>query len=153
MAPAETLTVFLKLLAAGFYGVSSFLIVVVNKSVLTNYRWPGWRAAAAARRAGTGVRAHPGIPSATLPAALARAGGEGGRHNEAGAQGLATRAADSPGTGAAARPRAVAAVTETPGQKFVCVCLVFPLKSHLKDLKPLTRSPRLNFLEKSVAGS
>ncbi|XP_054996810.1 nucleotide sugar transporter SLC35D1 isoform X2 [Sorex araneus] len=40
MAPAETLTVFLKLLAAGFYGVSSFLIVVVNKSVLTNYRFP-----------------------------------------------------------------------------------------------------------------
>lgn len=38
MASAETLTVFLKLLAAGFYGVSSFLIVVVNKSVLTNYR-------------------------------------------------------------------------------------------------------------------
>lgn len=52
MAPAETLTVFLKLLAAGFYGVSSFLIVVVNKSVLTNYRWPGWRAATEARRAG-----------------------------------------------------------------------------------------------------
>lgn len=38
MASAETLTVFLKLLAACFYGVSSFLIVVVNKSVLTNYR-------------------------------------------------------------------------------------------------------------------
>ncbi|XP_018532801.1 UDP-N-acetylglucosamine/UDP-glucose/GDP-mannose transporter [Lates calcarifer] len=32
--------VFLKLLAAGFYGVSSFLIVVVNKSVLTSYRFP-----------------------------------------------------------------------------------------------------------------
>ena len=30
--------VFVKLLAAGFYGVSSFLIVVVNKSVLTSYR-------------------------------------------------------------------------------------------------------------------
>lgn len=29
---------FLKLSAAGFYGVSSFLIVVVNKSVLTSYR-------------------------------------------------------------------------------------------------------------------
>uniref|UniRef100_A0A6Q2ZCI0 Sugar phosphate transporter domain-containing protein n=1 Tax=Esox lucius TaxID=8010 RepID=A0A6Q2ZCI0_ESOLU len=29
--------VFLKLFAAGFYGLSSFLIVVVNKSVLTNY--------------------------------------------------------------------------------------------------------------------
>uniref|UniRef100_A0A3B3C1R7 Solute carrier family 35 member D1a n=1 Tax=Oryzias melastigma TaxID=30732 RepID=A0A3B3C1R7_ORYME len=28
---------FVKLFAAGFYGVSSFLIVVVNKSVLTNY--------------------------------------------------------------------------------------------------------------------
>ncbi|KAM5257130.1 nucleotide sugar transporter SLC35D1 isoform 1-T1 [Ctenodactylus gundi] len=40
MAPAEPLTVFLKLLAAGFYGVSSFLIVVVNKSVLTSYRFP-----------------------------------------------------------------------------------------------------------------
>ncbi|XP_061097810.1 nucleotide sugar transporter SLC35D2-like isoform X1 [Conger conger] len=37
---AETLTVFLKLFAAGFYGLSSFLIVVVNKSVLTNYRFP-----------------------------------------------------------------------------------------------------------------
>lgn len=33
-------TVFLKLLAAGFYGVSSFVIVVVNKSVLTSYRFP-----------------------------------------------------------------------------------------------------------------
>ncbi|KAL0966802.1 hypothetical protein UPYG_G00300310 [Umbra pygmaea] len=31
---------YLKLFAAGFYGVSSFLIVVVNKSVLTNYRFP-----------------------------------------------------------------------------------------------------------------
>uniref|UniRef100_A0A8C4HGA1 Sugar phosphate transporter domain-containing protein n=1 Tax=Dicentrarchus labrax TaxID=13489 RepID=A0A8C4HGA1_DICLA len=30
-------TVFVKLLSAGFYGVSSFLIVVVNKSVLTSY--------------------------------------------------------------------------------------------------------------------
>uniref|UniRef100_UPI004038A03C nucleotide sugar transporter SLC35D2-like n=1 Tax=Callospermophilus lateralis TaxID=76772 RepID=UPI004038A03C len=40
MASAETLTVFLKLLVTGFYGVSSFLIVVVNKSVLTNYRFP-----------------------------------------------------------------------------------------------------------------
>ncbi|XP_019734600.1 UDP-glucuronic acid/UDP-N-acetylgalactosamine transporter-like isoform X2 [Hippocampus comes] len=29
-----------KLLAAGFYGVSSFLIVVVNKSVLSSYRFP-----------------------------------------------------------------------------------------------------------------
>ncbi|KAF5923669.1 hypothetical protein HPG69_011066 [Diceros bicornis minor] len=38
MASAEPLTVLLKLLAAGFYGVSSFLIVVVNKSVLTGYR-------------------------------------------------------------------------------------------------------------------
>ncbi|XP_030647512.1 solute carrier family 35 member D1a [Chanos chanos] len=36
----ERLTLFLKLCAAGFYGVSSFLIVVVNKSVLTNYRFP-----------------------------------------------------------------------------------------------------------------
>ncbi|XP_038650368.1 solute carrier family 35 member D1a [Scyliorhinus canicula] len=38
--PAETLTVFLKLCAAVFYGVSSFIIVVVNKSILTNYRFP-----------------------------------------------------------------------------------------------------------------
>uniref|UniRef100_A0A7N9ARZ6 Solute carrier family 35 member D1 n=1 Tax=Mastacembelus armatus TaxID=205130 RepID=A0A7N9ARZ6_9TELE len=30
----------LRLSAAGFYGVSSFLIVVVNKSVLTSYRFP-----------------------------------------------------------------------------------------------------------------
>uniref|UniRef100_A0A672N410 UDP-N-acetylglucosamine/UDP-glucose/GDP-mannose transporter-like n=1 Tax=Sinocyclocheilus grahami TaxID=75366 RepID=A0A672N410_SINGR len=36
----QTLTVLFKLLAAGFYGISSFLIVVVNKSVLTNYRFP-----------------------------------------------------------------------------------------------------------------
>ncbi|KAM9384764.1 nucleotide sugar transporter SLC35D2-like [Pholidichthys leucotaenia] len=33
-------TLFVKLGAAGFYGVSSFFIVVVNKSVLTNYRFP-----------------------------------------------------------------------------------------------------------------
>ncbi|XP_034743337.1 UDP-N-acetylglucosamine/UDP-glucose/GDP-mannose transporter-like isoform X1 [Etheostoma cragini] len=33
-------TVHRKLLAAAFYGVSSFLIVVVNKSVLSNYRFP-----------------------------------------------------------------------------------------------------------------
>uniref|UniRef100_A0A8C6TGU5 Solute carrier family 35 member D1a n=1 Tax=Neogobius melanostomus TaxID=47308 RepID=A0A8C6TGU5_9GOBI len=32
-------TLFVRLCAAGFYGVSSFLIVVVNKSVLTNYRY------------------------------------------------------------------------------------------------------------------
>lgn len=32
-------SVFAKLLAAGFYGLSSFLIVVVNKSVLTSYRY------------------------------------------------------------------------------------------------------------------
>ncbi|XP_023662203.1 solute carrier family 35 member D1a isoform X3 [Paramormyrops kingsleyae] len=37
---AESLAVVLKLFAAGFYGLSSFLIVVVNKSVLTNYRFP-----------------------------------------------------------------------------------------------------------------
>uniref|UniRef100_A0A8C5QB31 Dynein axonemal intermediate chain 4 n=1 Tax=Leptobrachium leishanense TaxID=445787 RepID=A0A8C5QB31_9ANUR len=37
---AETMTVFIKLLAAAFYGVSSFLIVVVNKSVLTSRRFP-----------------------------------------------------------------------------------------------------------------
>ncbi|XP_069498047.1 nucleotide sugar transporter SLC35D1 [Ambystoma mexicanum] len=37
---AETVTLFLKLFAAVFYGVSSFLIVVVNKSVLTSYRFP-----------------------------------------------------------------------------------------------------------------
>ncbi|XP_053353593.1 solute carrier family 35 member D1a isoform X2 [Clarias gariepinus] len=36
----ETLTLVIKLLAAVFYGVSSFLIVVINKSVLTNYRFP-----------------------------------------------------------------------------------------------------------------
>uniref|UniRef100_UPI0037E89792 nucleotide sugar transporter SLC35D2-like n=1 Tax=Semicossyphus pulcher TaxID=241346 RepID=UPI0037E89792 len=36
----DSSTVFVKLLAAGFYGVSSFLIVVVNKSVLTSYRFP-----------------------------------------------------------------------------------------------------------------
>ncbi|XP_028328271.1 UDP-N-acetylglucosamine/UDP-glucose/GDP-mannose transporter-like [Gouania willdenowi] len=36
----EDRPVFAKLLAAAFYGVSSFLIVVVNKSVLTNYRFP-----------------------------------------------------------------------------------------------------------------
>jgi len=34
----KPLPLFVKLFAAGFYGVSSFLIVVVNKSVLTNYR-------------------------------------------------------------------------------------------------------------------
>ncbi|XP_066547828.1 solute carrier family 35 member D1a isoform X2 [Amia ocellicauda] len=39
MAP-EPFTVFLKLSAAVFYGLASFLIVVVNKSVLTNYRFP-----------------------------------------------------------------------------------------------------------------
>ncbi|XP_068557622.1 nucleotide sugar transporter SLC35D1-like isoform X3 [Cebidichthys violaceus] len=39
-APGDGSTVQLKLLAAGFYGVSSFLIVVVNKSVLTSYRFP-----------------------------------------------------------------------------------------------------------------
>ncbi|XP_012683320.1 UDP-N-acetylglucosamine/UDP-glucose/GDP-mannose transporter-like [Clupea harengus] len=33
-------SVFQKLSAAGFYGLSSFLIVVVNKSVLTYYRFP-----------------------------------------------------------------------------------------------------------------
>ncbi|XP_026229664.1 UDP-N-acetylglucosamine/UDP-glucose/GDP-mannose transporter-like isoform X2 [Anabas testudineus] len=33
-------TVYSKLLAAGFYGISSFLIVVVNKSVLTSYSFP-----------------------------------------------------------------------------------------------------------------
>ncbi|KAL2089792.1 hypothetical protein ACEWY4_014480 [Coilia grayii] len=36
----ESLTVFVKLFAAGFYGISSFFIVVVNKSVLTNYGFP-----------------------------------------------------------------------------------------------------------------
>ncbi|KAK1165131.1 UDP-N-acetylglucosamine/UDP-glucose/GDP-mannose transporter-like isoform X1 [Acipenser oxyrinchus oxyrinchus] len=36
----QSLTVFVKLVAAGFYGLSSFIIVVVNKSVLTNYRFP-----------------------------------------------------------------------------------------------------------------
>lgn len=37
-ASGDSPTVALKLLAAAFYGVSSFLIVVVNKSVLTSYR-------------------------------------------------------------------------------------------------------------------
>ncbi|XP_071982893.1 nucleotide sugar transporter SLC35D1 [Engystomops pustulosus] len=37
---AETMTVFIKLLAAAFYGVSSFLIVVVNKNVLSGRRFP-----------------------------------------------------------------------------------------------------------------
>ncbi|XP_034411068.1 UDP-N-acetylglucosamine/UDP-glucose/GDP-mannose transporter-like isoform X3 [Cyclopterus lumpus] len=36
----EDSTLYLKLSAAAFYGVSSFLIVVVNKSVLTSYRFP-----------------------------------------------------------------------------------------------------------------
>uniref|UniRef100_A0A4W4EQZ5 Sugar phosphate transporter domain-containing protein n=2 Tax=Electrophorus electricus TaxID=8005 RepID=A0A4W4EQZ5_ELEEL len=36
----ETLTILIKLFAAAFYGISSFLIVVINKSVLTNYRFP-----------------------------------------------------------------------------------------------------------------
>uniref|UniRef100_A0A3B5ALI3 Solute carrier family 35 member D1 n=1 Tax=Stegastes partitus TaxID=144197 RepID=A0A3B5ALI3_9TELE len=36
----KPLTLFVKLFAAGFYGLSSFVIVVVNKSVLTNYRFP-----------------------------------------------------------------------------------------------------------------
>lgn len=31
-------TLFFKLFAAVFYGISSFVIVVINKSVLTNYR-------------------------------------------------------------------------------------------------------------------
>ncbi|XP_057696519.1 solute carrier family 35 member D1a [Corythoichthys intestinalis] len=33
-------TVYLKLFTAGFYALCSFLLVVVNKSVLTNYRFP-----------------------------------------------------------------------------------------------------------------
>ncbi|XP_076000788.1 nucleotide sugar transporter SLC35D2-like [Genypterus blacodes] len=37
---SDTSDVFMKLLAAGFYGISSFLIVVLNKSVLTSYRFP-----------------------------------------------------------------------------------------------------------------
>nr|XP_008117898.1 PREDICTED: UDP-glucuronic acid/UDP-N-acetylgalactosamine transporter [Anolis carolinensis] len=40
MAAAPSLTVCLKLLAAAFYGFRSFLIVVVNKSVLTSYGFP-----------------------------------------------------------------------------------------------------------------
>ncbi|XP_005385335.2 PREDICTED: UDP-glucuronic acid/UDP-N-acetylgalactosamine transporter isoform X2 [Chinchilla lanigera] len=40
MAPAEPLGALLRLLAAGFYGLSSFLIVVVNKAVLSGYRFP-----------------------------------------------------------------------------------------------------------------
>lgn len=38
--PGDSPELLLKLFAAGFYGVSSFFIVVVNKSVLTNYRFP-----------------------------------------------------------------------------------------------------------------
>ncbi|XP_059840354.1 solute carrier family 35 member D1a [Hypanus sabinus] len=37
---AEPMTVFLKLCAAAFYGISSFFIVVVNKSILTSHRFP-----------------------------------------------------------------------------------------------------------------
>ncbi|KAA0719530.1 UDP-glucuronic acid/UDP-N-acetylgalactosamine transporter [Triplophysa tibetana] len=36
----DTSALFLKLSAAAFYGIASFLIVVVNKSVLTTYRFP-----------------------------------------------------------------------------------------------------------------
>ncbi|XP_049888402.1 UDP-N-acetylglucosamine/UDP-glucose/GDP-mannose transporter-like [Epinephelus moara] len=36
----DSSVVYVKLLAAAFYGVSSFLIVVVNKSVLSSYRFP-----------------------------------------------------------------------------------------------------------------
>ncbi|XP_056598576.1 solute carrier family 35 member D1b [Triplophysa dalaica] len=36
----DTSALFLKLSAAAFYGLASFLIVVVNKSVLTTYRFP-----------------------------------------------------------------------------------------------------------------
>lgn len=52
---AETMTVFIKLLAAGFYGVSSFLIVVVNKSVLSGRRYGGSgdRVQCAGRRGGS----------------------------------------------------------------------------------------------------
>ncbi|XP_028986955.1 nucleotide sugar transporter SLC35D1-like isoform X2 [Betta splendens] len=39
-ASGDTSAAAAKLLAAGFYGISSFLIVVVNKSVLTSYRFP-----------------------------------------------------------------------------------------------------------------
>ncbi|XP_035526687.1 UDP-N-acetylglucosamine/UDP-glucose/GDP-mannose transporter-like [Morone saxatilis] len=39
-ASGDSSTVLVKLLSAGLYGVSSFLIVVVNKSVLTSYRFP-----------------------------------------------------------------------------------------------------------------
>ncbi|KAF7664701.1 hypothetical protein LDENG_00169100 [Lucifuga dentata] len=36
----DSSVVFAKLLTAGFYGICSFLIVVVNKSVLSSYRFP-----------------------------------------------------------------------------------------------------------------
>ncbi|XP_034071221.1 UDP-N-acetylglucosamine/UDP-glucose/GDP-mannose transporter-like [Gymnodraco acuticeps] len=36
----DSYSVYLRLFAAGFYGVSSFIIVIVNKSVLTSYRFP-----------------------------------------------------------------------------------------------------------------
>ncbi|KAG8132518.1 hypothetical protein E2320_010364, partial [Naja naja] len=39
MAAASSVSACLKLLAAAFYGFSSFLIVMVNKSVLTSYGW------------------------------------------------------------------------------------------------------------------
>ncbi|KAM3866018.1 solute carrier family 35 member D2-like protein [Diretmus argenteus] len=39
-AAGDGSSVSVKLLAAGFYGLSSFLIVVVNKSVLSSYRFP-----------------------------------------------------------------------------------------------------------------
>ncbi|XP_051554029.1 UDP-glucuronic acid/UDP-N-acetylgalactosamine transporter-like isoform X2 [Myxocyprinus asiaticus] len=35
-----TLTLSSQLFTAAFYGLASFLVVVVNKSVLTNYRFP-----------------------------------------------------------------------------------------------------------------
>ncbi|KAJ3599328.1 hypothetical protein NHX12_033291 [Muraenolepis orangiensis] len=40
MADTSQQQLYLKLFAAVFYGISSFLIVVVNKSVLTNYGFP-----------------------------------------------------------------------------------------------------------------
>lgn len=44
MAAASSLSACFKLLAAAFYGFSSFLIVMVNKSVLTSYGWVRRRA-------------------------------------------------------------------------------------------------------------
>lgn len=125
MAPAETLTVFLKLLAAGFYGVSSFLIVVVNKSVLTNYRWPGWRAATEARRAGGDGGSSPAGDALGRAPPPRRRAGSGDTARSVSKDGRPARLTVWGPARPHAHAPAVATVTRTPGQKFVCVC-VFP---------------------------